>query len=514
MWKTVNAACELAPRRWLGLLGFLVGSVGVPAAFGAPEPPPVTTGDCLGCHEVAGTGGLVLGDSRSLSVGGAQYEQSPHGILDCGDCHLGAESEPHPSEEMTTAGCATCHDTDEFDGSVHGRAKLPGPGCLWCHDPHAPVPADSLTAGSRVLLCSQCHEDEALMVSHGVGLEWARGYRQSFHGRSIRLGDKRVADCVACHTAHNVRSSQDPASTTHIANLLQTCSATECHPRATPAFLRGSSHAIYGGKKGALIGLVRGFYMLVIAGLISAMFLHNVLDFRARRRAGFHPDDGASHTELSGTVLRWTLGERIQHGLLIGTFLILAVSGLVLKVPGGLPTHWPAAEFLMSWRGELHRWAAAIFIALGLYHLRYIAVSRRGREQRRKMSLSVADLRELAGTIWYLLGKRSERPSKGRFGYVEKMEYFALLCGGAVMTVSGFVLWVEEIWPLFIVDLARVIHAWEAILAILAVGVWHLYNAHWRPGIFPMDRSWLDGRIRIEDLKRDHREEYERLRSR
>lgn len=489
------------------MLGLLLWPVGSPA-----ETPEEIAGDCLDCHgHDAGRPGEPEAEAAAVGrVDGRGFARSPHGVLTCVACHLWAEIQPHPDVQMEVLECRGCHETGEFEESVHGRL-LPGEtACLRCHDPHGLAPIHALSARDRVEMCTGCHADEVLMKAHGIGPEWVRGYRRSFHGRAIRMGDERVADCISCHTAHGVRSSQDPRSTTHESNLLRTCSAIDCHPAATAAFVKGSSHGVYAGWKKTLIRAVRWFYIVVILVLVGPMLLHNLLDLRARLR---ERSSESGRPEGEETMVRWTGGERVQHGLLVLSFVILAVTGFTLKIPEvRLEACWGLGN-LVLYRGALHRWAAVVLIATSVYHVAYLRFSRRGREQWHEMRLRRSDLGELAATASYLVGRGDARVPKGRFGYVEKIDYFSLVSGVVVMSVTGLLLWVEEAWPLYAVDLARVIHSWEAILAVLAIVAWHIYFVHWRPGVFPMNRSWIDGRVPLADLEGEHPLEYERWRA-
>jgi hypothetical protein len=58
-------------------------------------------------------------------------------------------------------------------------------------------------------------------------------------------------------------------------------------------------------------------------------------------------------------------------------------------------------------------------------------------------------------------------------------------------------------------EAAQIAHGDEATLAALALFVWHLYNVHLRPSVFPMSWTWLDGRIETHALKEEHALEYE-----
>ena len=83
-------------------------------------------------------------------------------------------------------------------------------------------------------------------------------------------------------------------------------------------------------------------------------------------------------------------------------------------------------------------------------------------------------------------------------GYGEKVEYLAVIWGTLVMAVTGFLLWFEEFtlrWlPSWTADVATVIHLYEAILASLAILVWHFYAVIFDPVVYPMDPAWLTGR--------------------
>ncbi len=86
-----------------------------------------------------------------------------------------------------------------------------------------------------------------------------------------------------------------------------------------------------------------------------------------------------------------------------------------------------------------------------------------------------------------------------RFNYVEKAEYWALVWGTAVMIVTGIMLWFDnwfiQFLPKGVLDVALVIHFWEAWLASLAILVWHLYSVIFHPHVYPMNPSWITGNM-------------------
>jgi cytochrome b subunit of formate dehydrogenase len=145
----------------------------------------------------------------------------------------------------------------------------------------------------------------------------------------------------------------------------------------------------------------------------------------------------------------------------------------------------------------LHRIAAIVFMGTVLWHCIFLIATRRGRQVFVDMLPRWADFVHFFQTIAYNLRMHSERPREGRFTYVEKAEYWALVWGTVVMIASGMVLWfdvgIARYVLLQVIDAALVFHFWEAWLATLAIAVWHFYSVLFDPEIYPMNPSWLDG---------------------
>jgi cytochrome b subunit of formate dehydrogenase len=112
------------------------------------------------------------------------------------------------------------------------------------------------------------------------------------------------------------------------------------------------------------------------------------------------------------------------------------------------------------------------------------------------------------GTMKYYLGLSHEKPQYGRFHYGEKMEYLALVWGMLVMGATGCALWfkveVGHFAPRWILDVATAVHFYEAILASLAILVWHFYWVIFDPDVYPMNWAWYDGRMSIEHYAEEH----------
>jgi cytochrome b subunit of formate dehydrogenase len=255
-----------------------------------------------------------------------------------------------------------------------------------------------------------------------------------------------------------------------------------------------------------VVRVVRVFYLSLIVLVIGGMAAHNLLDFFVRARQVVRG--------LGATHLRLTVAERVQHGLLFGSFAMLVVTGFALKFPDAGWVQWLFVGSPVV-RSTLHRAAAVVLMVLAGWHLGWLLVSARGREQRRALWPAGADIRELVATLRRNLGLAAQAPATDRFGYVEKAEYWALLWGTVIMAATGVVLWAQDSalrWlPKWGLDVATVIHYYEAWLATLAILVWHLYFTVMRPGNRSRRWSWLTGRLTEEEWREEHPAEYVRL---
>jgi cytochrome b subunit of formate dehydrogenase len=213
-------------------------------------------------------------------------------------------------------------------------------------------------------------------------------------------------------------------------------------------------------------------------------------------------------------VLRLTLNERLQHGALMVCVLVLMVTGLALRYADTwLGRGIIALEGGMAARGFLHRAASLGLMLLWLYHAGYVIFTRRGHEQLMELMPGWQDLRDLGRELRRDLGGGGEAPRFGRFDFRQKFQYWAVTLGVTAMVPTGLVLWFESqamaALPKWILDLARAVHGGEGLVIFLVLFVWHLYDTHLRPGIFPMDPSWWTGRITRKQWRERHAREYE-----
>jgi cytochrome b subunit of formate dehydrogenase len=187
-------------------------------------------------------------------------------------------------------------------------------------------------------------------------------------------------------------------------------------------------------------------------------------------------------------------------------FTLLALTGGLLWLPDQTMAGIRGIEptLLLEIRAWAHRIAAVLMTVVSVYHIGYTLLTRRGRELLRGLLPRPRDLRQVKDQILWMLGLRKEPVRFGFFNYGEKMEYWSFAWGTIVMSATGLILWAEHLGPKYIVDVARLVHSMEAILAVCAIVVWHFWNVHWKPGRWPMSEVWITGRIDREQMEEEH----------
>ena len=238
------------------------------------------------------------------------------------------------------------------------------------------------------------------------------------------------------------------------------------------------------------------------------------------------PRDIYKHVKSNpyGDLPRYSAHIVLQHFLIFTTFIIL--------VSTGIPLHYADlfwAPYLISIFGGIdnaqliHRGAAFIMIGACVYHLLTIVGStivkiiKKEFDIRRTQVPMPKDLFDLIHDIKYFLGIEPYRPKMEKFMYKQKLHYLAILWGSFVLISAGTALLYPEyivvLWPFdprFIQDLARIMHADEAVLALIVIAFWHLSNVHIVPGRYPAQWTVFTGRITREHQIEEHFLEYVR----
>jgi cytochrome b subunit of formate dehydrogenase len=243
---------------------------------------------------------------------------------------------------------------------------------------------------------------------------------------------------------------------------------------------------------------IRRFYLGMIFLVISGMLLHNCIIWRSK---------AVTRRKLQGPrwVTRMTRRFRWQHAILLTTFFVLVVTGFALK----FPESWFASMLALGerTRGTLHRIAAVVVIGVSIYHLFDAALSREGRQLVRDLFPTLDDTRGARQNLCYYLGQTSRKPEFARFNYAEKAEYWALVWGMFVMASTG-IMWAKVMvgnhLPRGWLDVVTAIHFYEAVLATLAILVWHFYQVFFDPDVDPMNWAWWDGKMTLDHYRQEH----------
>ena len=448
----------------------------------------------------------------------------------CTDCHNGHDILPASNAQSSIAKgnipntCGKCHRTEsnEFMQSVHGVALSRGvsrsPNCTDCHGIHkieTPIEngangSKSPTVAAGTESCAKCHEGVTLTREFGVAGERVKSYRDSYHGLASQLGSKVVANCASCHGIHNILPSSDSRSMVNAANLQKTCG--QCHVGATENFTKGKIHftsefvSNVQTRDMAARGtrIVKWIYVPLIILTIGGMALHNVLVWRCKV---------AARRKQRRTIVRLTANQRLQHWLLLTSFILLVLSGFALQYPDSLLAGLLGSnEYL---RRGMHRIAAIVMLVVGVYHIGYLALTKDGHRWVTDMLPSVKDVKDLFGNFAYYLGLRSIKPKIARFGYAEKAEYWAVIWGTLIMGLTGLMIWfkigVFGFLARWWIDIALAIHFYEAVLATLAIIVWHFYHVIFDPDVYPVNFALIDGRVSEELFREEHELAFEQM---
>lgn len=163
----------------------------------------------------------------------------------------GQEVETSAGGQDVESSCVTCHSAfgadrlgapvEAFAEDIHADR---GFGCIDCHGGDATEPGMSAMDPARgyigvpeleevLTICGRCHSDAQFMHRYDPALrvDQVAEYRTSVHGeRLLTQGDEKVATCINCHPAHNIKPPSDPNSSVHPLSVAETCAG--CHANA------------------------------------------------------------------------------------------------------------------------------------------------------------------------------------------------------------------------------------------------------------------------------------------
>jgi formate dehydrogenase gamma subunit len=221
--------------------------------------------------------------------------------------------------------------------------------------------------------------------------------------------------------------------------------------------------------------------------------------------------------DTESTFTRFSRSQRVEHVLLIISFTMLCLTGLPQRF---FDAAW--AQWLISLMGGLdtvrtiHHLFGIMLIFQGVYHLLVAFYELLfARSKPTAMIPRPQDVKDALQQVAHLAGMKVEKPRFRRYDFRHKVEYWSVVWGTLLMGVTGLILLFPIVTTRFLpgvaVTASRVAHSYEALLAFLAVVLWHFYNSHFAAEAFPMDTSIFTGRISAEKMREEHPLEYQEL---
>ena len=224
------------------------------------------------------------------------------------------------------------------------------------------------------------------------------------------------------------------------------------------------------------------------------------------------PQRGASQSGVKGskkkaprTYVRFALAQRVEHVLMLLSFTTLGLTGL----PQKYAAHPSAVAFVNFLGGienlrAIHHTAATVMMLVTIYHI--IVVGYKIFVERRRMTMLPVfqDARDALVAFLYNLGFKKSRPQMGRYTFEEKAEYWAFVWGTVVMGFTGFLMWnpitTAKFLPGEFIPAAKAAHGGEALLAVLAIIVWHMYGVHLKH----FNKAMWTGRMTEDEMLHEH----------
>ena len=213
--------------------------------------------------------------------------------------------------------------------------------------------------------------------------------------------------------------------------------------------------------------------------------------------------------EKQGFFVRFNMGQRVEHFILMITFTVLAVTGLAQKYSTAGWAEWLILNLGgIEWVRLIHRAFAFLFTLSAIYHAILLVYATWVRNAKLSMMVSLKDFQDIVDAVKYSFGLSDRKPEYGRYDYRQKFEYWGVLFGSLIIIGSGdfmmFPAAVTRFLPGQFVAAAVAFHGNEAMLAVLTIVIWHLYDVIFKPDIFPADTSVFTGKISMKRMREEH----------
>lgn len=210
-------------------------------------------------------------------------------------------------------------------------------------------------------------------------------------------------------------------------------------------------------------------------------------------------------TPATRTYERFPLARRIEHWVMMLSFVTLALTGLPQKFPSS-PLSIASVGILggVETLRSIHHVAAIVMMLGTAWHLLVFGYLSYVRRTRFSMLPTLQDAKDAWQALMYNIGRAKTPPQMGRYTFEEKMEYWAFVWGAIIMGATGFMMWnpitTTRLLPGEVIPAAKAAHGGEALLAVLAIIIWHMYGVH----IKRFNRSMFTGRMTEEEMLHEH----------
>jgi len=203
--------------------------------------------------------------------------------------------------------------------------------------------------------------------------------------------------------------------------------------------------------------------------------------------------------------VRFTLIQRIEHWVMMLSFTTLGLTGL----PQKFSTHPISVNVLNALGGienlrQIHHIAAVVMMLGTIYHIIFVGYKIFVQRTRMTMLPGLQDARDAIAAFLYNIGLRKTRPQMGRYTFEEKAEYWAFVWGALVMGFTGFLMWnpvtSARYLPGAFIPAAKAAHGGEALLAVLAIIVWHMYGVHLKH----FNKAMFTGKLTEQEMLHEH----------
>jgi len=209
--------------------------------------------------------------------------------------------------------------------------------------------------------------------------------------------------------------------------------------------------------------------------------------------------------KVNQTYLRFPLARRIEHWIMMLSFTTLGLTGIpqkfatsaisisVIQVLGGI-------EVLRT----IHHIAAIIMMLGTVWHMLVMGYGVFVNRDQMSMLPSLQDAKDGIQALLYNVGFAKTYPQMGRYTFEEKMEYWAFVWGSVVMILTGFLMWnpitATKFLPGEFIPAAKAAHGGEAVLAVLAIIIWHMYGVH----IKRLNKAMFNGMQNEQEMLHEH----------